>query len=350
MKKERSSKKVVIILSVLGFLVAGAVTAGILMWGWYQRALEPVGDCPSAGCEQVEVVISGGDAASVIAEMLEAKGLIKDARAVKIYMKLTGEGGKIKAGKHSVNKGMSVKELIEALSGDPVQDVFRVTFLPGGKLSDAKKTLMGLGYAEAEIDEVFSGKIEHPVLAGKPKKADLEGYLYGETYEFYVGASVEDIVKRCLDELESVVERHGLLEKFKKQGLKNLFEGITLASIVQREVSGPDQKQVAQVFLSRLEIGMMLGSDVTYQYICDKLGIDRDYTVDNPYNTRVHTGLTPGPISAPGEGALIAVAEPAKGDYLFFLSGDDDKTYFARTEYEHNSNIANHCQKKCQII
>ena len=95
---------------------------------------------------------------------------------------------------------------------------------------------------------------------------------------------------------------------------------------------------------------MPLGSDVTYQYIAEKTGQPRDPNLDSPYNTRKVTGLTPGPISSPSQAALDAVATPASGDYLYFLAGDDDKMYFARTNEEHEQNIQKHCQKKCQIL
>jgi len=72
--------------------------------------------------------------------------------------------------------------------------------------------------------------------------------------------------------------------------------------------------------------------------------------LDSPYNTRRYAGLPPGPIASPSASALGAVANPAAGNYRFFLSGDDDVTYFARTDAEHEANIQNHCQKKCLIL
>src|SRR5690606_28861198 len=124
-----------------------------------------------------------------------------------------------------------------------------------------------------------------------------------------------------------------------------------LASIIQREVpTAGDQKQVAGVFYNRIKAGMTLGSDVTYQYIADKTGVPRDPSLDSPYNTRRYKGLTPGPIASQGQSALQSDAVLATNDYLFFLSSDDDKTYFGRTDAEHDRNIAQHCQKKCQIL
>ncbi|MNR22340.1 putative aminodeoxychorismate lyase [compost metagenome] len=163
-------------------------------------------------------------------------------------------------------------------------------------------------------------------------------------------------MQRTFDEFYAAIDKSNLIAGLAAQNL-NLYQGITLASIIQREVAMPkgnepslDQKQVAQIFLKRLSIGMMLGSDVTYQYAADKEGLERDTNLDSPYNTRRYTGLPPGPISAPGLTALVAVANPAPGEYLFFLSGDDDVTYFGITEEDHQRNIEQHCAKKCLLL
>jgi len=164
-------------------------------------------------------------------------------------------------------------------------------------------------------------------------------------------ATVQDVLRQSFNQLWQYVQTNDLVTKYKAHGL-TLYEGLTLASIIQREASasGDDMPQIAQVFYSRLALGMPLGSDITYQYIADKTGVPRDPNLDSPYNTRKYAGLPPGPVSAPGAKALSAVANPAEGDYLYFLSGDDNITYFARTLQEHQQNIANHCKVKCQIL
>ena len=96
--------------------------------------------------------------------------------------------------------------------------------------------------------------------------------------------------------------------------------------------------------------GISLGSDVTFQYAAIKQGVPATPTLDSPYNTRLHLGLPPGPISSPGITALKAVAAPATTDYLFFLSGDDGITYFAHTVDEHEANIKNHCAVNCSTL
>ena len=185
------------------------------------------------------------------------------------------------------------------------------------------------------------------MFTGRPASADLEGYVYGDTYSIYDGASVQEIIQKALDKFYSVVTENNLIASFASHNL-NLYQGITLASIVQREANtASDQKQVAQVFYLRLSKGIMLGSDVTYQYIADKTGVARDPSIDSPYNTRLYAGLPPGPISAPGINALRAVATPASGDYLYFLAGDDGVMYFAHTQAEHDANISKYCKINC---
>ena len=149
--------------------------------------------------------------------------------------------------------------------------------------------------------------------------------------------------------MQDVVVKENLKDKYAEQGL-NLYQGIILASIVQKEEPHiENQKAVARVFYNRLSQGMNLGSDPTYEYAAVKLGLANpraQYHLDSPYNTRIHSGLTPTPIAAPGAAALQAVAEPDDNDYLFFLSGDDDKLYFATTDAEHQQNTFQYCQKK----
>jgi UPF0755 protein len=343
-KPKRSKLK--IFLSVfLGLIVVGIIAAGSAFW-WYQQQLQPV--TSSADAPHKRLVIASGSAPSAIAAQLEEAGLVRSSRAFQLYIQLTGTRDSLKAGSYNLQPSLSVPQIVDHLVSGK-QDEFKITFLPGDTLANHRKQLLGVGYSESEIDAAFSKAYTSPLFDGKPASADLEGYIYGETYQFDTSASVEDVLTRTFEEFEGKVEANKLVEGFKKQGL-TLYEGITLASVVQREIGvAADQKQVAAVFYNRMKAGMTLGSDVTYQYAAKKLGVAPDPTLESPYNTRIHKGLPPGPIASPGLGALTAVAYPASNDYLFFLSGDDDKTYFGRTNEEHEQNVANHCQKKCLI-
>ena len=136
-----------------------------------------------------------------------------------------------------------------------------------------------------------------------------------------------------------------------------MYEGVTLASVVQKEASSPEQPTVAQVFLSRLGMGIPLGSDVTVSYALDTVDPDRvtyrdnqaALKIDSCYNTRIYGGLPCGPISNPGLSALLAVAAPTDTSYLYFLTGDDGLMYYSYTEAEHIRNIYSHCQKLCNV-
>ena len=235
-------------------------------------------------------------------------------------------------------------------------EVFSFTIKPGETIFDIKANLIELGYDATEVEEAFTANYDYEFLNGRPEGASLEGYLFGETLEFYKTASVKDILEAFLSEMGAVISKNDLEAKYAEHGL-SLFEGITLASVVQKEASSPEQPTVAQVFLSRMAYGIPLGSDVTVSYALDVVDPDRQTYSDNQsalkidscYNTRLYAGLPCGPISNPGLSALLAVANPSDTAYLYFLTGDDGMMYYSYTEAEHNQNAAAHCQNLCNV-
>ena len=235
-------------------------------------------------------------------------------------------------------------------------EVFDFTILPGETIFDVRAKLIKQGYSEAEADEALNYNYDFGFLQGRPEGATLEGYLYGETYEFYEDSTATDIIRKFLEGMDKIISDNNLEARYAARGL-SLYEGITLASIVQKEAAPRDQATVAQVFFSRMALGMSLGSDVTVSYALDKIDPLRQTYADNQaaldvdscYNTRKYRGLPCGPISNPSLSALVAVAEPTDTDYLFFLTGDDGMMYYSNTEYEHNQNAAAHCKELCQV-
>lgn len=340
--KPKEKTWLITLLSVVSFVFLVLVAAGVA----YFTGLAPV-DASSE--EVVGFEVKSGDTPDIISSNLKQSNLIRSEIAFKIHAKVKGVSGSLKPGFYYFKKSQSTSEIVDSLASGPKIQEFNVTFLPGATLAENKKVLLRLGYSESEIDEAFSADYDHPLFRDRPEGADLEGYIYGETHRFSAGTSVKQVLARYFDDYYSFIQKNNLIEGYRAQGL-TLFEGITLASIVQRESGGGDEEQIAQVFLLRLSKGIQLGSDVTYQYIADKTGVERRVDLDSPYNTRRYTGLPPGPIATPGNKALLAVANPAEGDYLYFLSGDDNVTYFAHTEEGHEANIRNHCEQKCQII
>jgi len=237
---------------------------------------------------------------------------------------------------------------------------------------EIKQKLIKLGYLSEQIDTALLKKYDSPVLKGlydsegkltdpaQPANVALEGYLYGETYQFYKGETVEHIFETMINQLNSVVVANHIEEKFQKRGF-SLREGLILASIIQKEAHSEDMPGVSMVFQNRLKVGMTLGSDVTATYAADLVNPNRDRNdpnnnlrvleTDNLYNTRKHTGLTPGPICSPGITAILAVAEPDenKRSMRYFLTGDDGKMYYSVTDTEHTQKIRDYCQKLCSV-
>ena len=137
-------------------------------------------------------------------------------------------------------------------------------------------------------------------------------------------------------------------QEFASEGLST-YQGLTLTSIIDQEVSNPnDQSQVAQVFLSRLKLGMNLGSDVTANYGALLNNQPPNLAYDSPYNTLLHTGLPPTPISTISKSSLYAATHPSTTtNWLYFVTGDNGTTYFSTTLQQQQANTAQYCHKLC---
>lgn len=386
-KKKSFMKKIiialVILLSIAGLGVFGAYT-------WYEKQLaapknfsckfnSPAAAATSEGseenpdCHYQKFEIKTNQTISDIAENLKKAGLIRSDFAFKTYLKLSNKSAKIKAGTYSLRANLSAKEIVEQMEkGVASSEVFNLTVLPGETLKEIKQKLIKLGYLSEQIDTALLKKYDSPVLKGlydnegkltnpaQPANVALEGYLYGETYQFYKGETVEHIFETMINQLNSVVVANHIEEKFQKRGF-SLREGLILASIIQKEAHSEDMPGVSMVFQNRLKVGMTLGSDVTATYAADLVNPNRDRNdpnnnlrvleTDNLYNTRKHTGLTPGPICSPGITAILAVAKPDenKRSMRYFLTGDDGKMYYSVTDTEHTQKIRDYCQKLCSV-
>jgi len=347
-----SPKKIIVKVCIfVGALLVISIIGSIF---WYNNELSPAG---SDMGQLKKITIPVGYNSSQIGQELEKQSIIRSAFVFDIYTRVTSKNSLLQAGSYRLSSAESTQQIVDHLVRGNV-DQFSITFYPGSTLTDItskpslKKqdvttVLQNAGYSATEIASALKISNIGQLFDGKPSDTDLEGYVYGETYRFNTGASVEDILQTVFDEFYGVVQSEDLVNKFAARGL-NLYEGITLASIVQRESgNAEDQSQIAQVFYSRLNQGMVLGSDVTYQYAAAKSGLKASPTLNSPYNTRIYAGLPPGPISNPGLSALRAVADPAPGNYLYFLSDSSGKIYYANTEDGHQSNIVNYCKENC---
>lgn len=345
-KKRVFRKRILVVFTVLLFCFISF--CGILFLS-YNSAI----NYKTNNSKKVNFNISKGESLDLIAQKLADKKIIISKNSFIFYARMNNKRN-ILAGSYQLSSSMTIPEVLDILNKGQAVDSFNITFLPGGTVKMAKNALLKAGYSKNEIDDAFSKDYsgEFPTLfSGKPKNTDLEGFLYGQTHNFKKGTKVENILRRYFADFEAKIKELNLENKFKQKGL-SLYEGIILSSIVQKETLSDfeDQQKVAGVFYNRIKAGMTLGSDVTYQYIADKTGAERTPNLESPYNLRKYKGLTPTPIATPGLSALKATASPAEHNYLFFLSGDDDKTYYGRTDIEHQDNIKKYCAKKCLIL
>lgn len=336
--------------SIGRWVATAAVTIGVLLlvfgavlWQKYQNGLKPVG-----GSGTTSITIDKGESTSSIATRLEQARLIRSKWSFELYARFHRVSRYLQAGTYDLGPASSTQEIVAQLTHGKVATSL-VTILPGQRLDQIHRALVNQGFSETDVTVALApGQYESsPVLAGKPAGASLEGYLYPDSFTRTTTTTAKNIVEQSLAQMQKHLTPD-IQNGFKAQGLTQ-YQGITLASIVNQEVIvQTDRAQAAQVFLKRLKLGIPLGSDASNFYGSELAGRGKDITYDSPYNTRLHAGLPPTPISNVTESALRAVAYPASTDWLFFVSGDDGTTHFSRTVAEHEALTAKYCHKLCQ--
>lgn len=310
-------------------LVAGLYTN-------YRLGLRPVSEAGPAR----EFTVAAGDNAPRIAQRLVDAGLLRSRNAFVTYVNFHGLRPRLKVGQYLIAPTLSGNQIAELLA-DGRTVTKRLVVPEGSTLRQIEAKAAAVGIPAADFRAALAAPHAQSFLADKPANVNIEGYLFPDSYDITSTTTATQVVDSMLETFNRRVGAE-YAAAFAAQGL-NLHQALTLASMVEREVNiAADRPIVAQIFLKRLRLGQMLGSDVTTHYAADLLGVPFNINIDSRYNTRRYTGLPPGPICSPGLSALDAVARPATTDYLYFLSGKDGKTYFAKTYPEHQQNIVKH--------
>ncbi|HSX43183.1 MAG TPA: endolytic transglycosylase MltG [Candidatus Saccharimonadales bacterium] len=333
-------RRVLISFGIVILLLASATAA---VWHYYSQNLQPVS---STGATQT-VTIASGSSPSQIANLLHRDGLIRSSWTFERYVQSKGVSQDLQAGTYTLSPTQSVAEIVSQLTHGKVTTQL-VTILPGQRLDQIKQSLINQGFSEADVAAALDPAqyAGNAALVDKPAGNNLEGYLYPDSFQRAGTTKVSDIVKESIAEMQTHLTPD-IRAAFAREGL-NPYQGIILASIIDQEVSKTsDRAQAAQVFLKRLNIGMSLGSDVTAIYGSRLAGQGTSLSYDTPYNTLIHTGLPPTPISNVDESALQAVAHPAATDWLYFVAGDDGTTYFSSTLQQHQAYTQQYCHKLC---
>lgn len=332
-----------LVLLLVVFIVVLGVGA-FAVQRWYYMQLRPV----SASMEKHYVTIASGSSVASIAKQLKDAGLIRSAQAFSWYVSVHDDRDKLQAGTYTFTPHQSTSEIADLIaSGKIATDL--VTILPGRRIDQIRQAFITAGFQPAAVDAALDAsqyRTNYPALADNPSGASLEGFLYPDSFEKTADTDPKQIIAESLKEMQQHLT-NDIRSGFAREGL-TVYQGVTLASIVEQEVSNQnDRNQAAQVFLLRLQMGMPLGSDVTAFYGATIAGAAPSTSYDSPYNTLLHKGMPPGPISAVSDSSLYAVAHPASTDWLYFVAGDDGVTHFAKTLDEHNANVAKYCHKLC---
>ncbi|MCK9438739.1 MAG: endolytic transglycosylase MltG [Patescibacteria group bacterium] len=307
--------------------------------------------------QNVVFKIDGGSSISEIGESLYEQDLIKSKFTFKLYIHFSKEELIFREGSYNLNYNMNIKEIVEELTKKiSLKPEKTVTFIEGWSVRDYYKVLEKNFSTE---EENFFNMVGEPMLnyqllssgirpkdfseqfdflKDKPSYYGLEGYLFPDTYRFFEDASLEDVIIRMLKNFDQKLTSK-MREDIITQG-KTIFEIVTMASIIQKEVqSEDDMKMVSGLFWNRIKNGQALESCATLAYI---LGVNKaiysreDTRTPSAYNTYINRGLPPGPISNPGLKAIEAAIYPTENNYNYFLSRPDTKeTIFSITYEEH---------------
>lgn len=340
-KKNAIPRRIVILLAALVVLLIGGM---FVVRTQYTDRLKPVS---SNQTTQIFEIKSGASVKAIAAE-LESKHLIRSAWALELYVHSKDLGGKFQAGTYALSPSQGTRSIVTILTKGKVATRL-VTILPGRRLDQVRADLINNGFTPEDVDKALDPAqyADLPAVSYKPLSINsLEGLLWPDSYQKDASTSASVIIRESLIAMGQHLTPD-IQQAFAAQNLTT-YQGLILTSIVTQEVNkASDQAQAAQVFLTRLKQGMMLGSDVTAFYGSEIAGKGQDVTYDSPYNTRLRAGLPPTPISTITANALNAMAHPASTDWLFFVAGDDGTTYFSHTQAEHDELTQKYCHKLC---
>jgi UPF0755 protein len=315
--------------------LAAAIVVLPALAGWVTRELSQPLPGPDAG---VFIDIERGTRARSVAESLRERGVVRSALALRVALGLSGSGPLIKAGEYEFSFPLTAREaLVKLIEGrtylHPVTVPEGLTGMEIEEVLKAQLTAGGGSFREAFLK---TGLISD----WDPAARDLEGYLFPDTYRLPRKATAADIVTAMVARFRTVFD-DARRARAAELGL-SVRDAVTLASLIEEETSLEKERAlVSAVFHNRLRIGMKLECDPTVIYALKLEGrytgrlLLRDLKFPSAYNTYLHSGLPPGPISNPGEPSLHAALHPAPEKYLYFVSRNDGSHRFSLTFAEH---------------
>jgi len=275
-----------------------------------------------------------------VARELAAAGVLGGELPLVLLARMRGVDRTIKAGNYEIAAGITLPQLLDRLTqGDARQKAFLV--IEGSTFADLARALAAepgvvktvLGLPQAELMQRIGAD-----------GASAEGWFFPDTYFFVAGSTDAALLARAHRLMRARLDA-AWSTRAADLPLKNPYEALVLASIVEKETARPaDRPLVASVFINRLKRGMRLQTDPTVIYgLGDRFDGNlrkRDLETDTPHNTYTRDGLPPTPIALPGQASLDAVTHPPQTPYLYFVARGDGSSEFSANLADHNRAVA----------
>ena len=328
-------------LVAFGLLIS-IVIVGILVF----RLLSFQHNEVSVSEEQSIFLIKSGTNIKRIAEDLTMQKYIEDPWLFILLAKLKGVETRVRAGEYSIEAGQTPDDLLDTFTqGSSIQYSF--TVIEGWSFRQMLNALE----QDPIIEQTLQGKSDAEIMSalGYPDQHP-EGLFFPDTYRFPKGTTDVDFLRRAYQVMQNHLQREWS-QRDQDLPLKNSYEALILASIIEKETgAGFERPLIGGVFTERLRRRMRLQTDPTVIYgLGDAFDGDirfRDLKKDTPYNTYLHSGLTPTPIALPGLDAIRAALHPATTKALYFVSKGDGTHHFSETLEEHNAAVRKYQLKK----
>jgi UPF0755 protein len=268
---------------------------------------------------------------------LAERGLVRSGAAFALAAVCRGSWNRVKEGVYEISPAMSALQILKRLEqGRTVNE--KITIPEGSAVWQIAGILEDKGVASAH-EFLRLAQRGQAFTTDFPKPARLEGFLFPDTYLVPMRADAATaLISMMLARFQEVVWE-GLLGGQPPRHM-SLLQLITLASLVEGEAKVDEERPViAGVLLNRLRLGKKLECDASIQYILGPQRKSRllwsDTQSESPYNTYLHPGLPPGPISNPGRASIEASLHPANTPYLYYVAGENGRHIFSRTLEEH---------------
>lgn len=273
------------------------------------------------------IAIPKGSTPDQIINNLENLGVIRRGWMLRLYVRLTGSGQRLKAGEYRFPSPISPLAVLKKLE-EGEQRLSRLTVIEGWTRWDIAALLARIPELKLQSTEEALSLFDDTssIRDLDPAAKNLEGYLYPDTYSFPPDATarqvVETMVKRFRQVWGDISAKHPVPANLSPR------EVVTVASLIETEAKLADERPVvASVIYNRLRRDMALGIDSTVIYASKAAGKWRnngkvyqsDLDRDSPYNTRKVRGLPPGPIASAGQSSLEAALNPAQTDYIYYV-------------------------------